>query len=64
MDREFVERSRALAENILLPSLEDIVVLKLMSGVRKDIAGLKRILHRRGTGWTRSTFTSGSARLG
>ena len=43
LDDEFIRRSRALVENILLPSLEDIVVLKLMSGERKDITGLKRI---------------------
>lgn len=44
LDKEFVERSRILTGNILLPSLEDIVILKLMSGERKDIADLKRIL--------------------
>jgi len=32
LDEEFVERSRAVAEYILLPSIEDLVVLKLMSG--------------------------------
>ena len=44
LDEEFIRRSRRLAENIFLPSLEDIVVLKLMSGERKDVADLKRIL--------------------
>ena len=44
LDEEFVHRSRRLAENLFLPSLEDIIVLKLMSGERKDIADLKKIL--------------------
>ncbi|MEM1606459.1 MAG: DUF6036 family nucleotidyltransferase [Fervidicoccaceae archaeon] len=44
MDEEFANRSRRIAENIFLPSLEDIIVLKLMSGERKDIADLKKIL--------------------
>ncbi len=46
LDEEFVRRSRVLGENILLPSLEDIAVLKLMSGERKDYEDLKRILHQ------------------
>jgi len=46
LDEEFVRRSRRLVENIYLPSLEDIVVLKLMSGERKDYDDLKRILHQ------------------
>ncbi|BAN89843.1 DUF6036 family nucleotidyltransferase [Aeropyrum camini] len=44
LDKEFVERSKKLSENLLLPSLEDIIVLKLMSGEKKDITDLKRIL--------------------
>jgi hypothetical protein len=44
LDKEFLERSRKLPGNLLLPSIEDIIVLKLMSGERKDIADLKRIL--------------------
>lgn len=44
LDDEFVRRSKMLTSNILLPSLEDIVVLKLMSGERKDVADLKKIL--------------------
>ena len=44
LDEEFINRSRRLAENIFLPSLEDVIVLKLMSGERKDIADLKKIL--------------------
>jgi len=31
---------------VLLPSLEDIVVMKLMSGERKDRGDLKKILHK------------------
>lgn len=44
LDEEFANKSRRIAENIFLPSLEDIIVLKLMSGERKDIADLKKIL--------------------
>ncbi len=44
LDEEFMNRSRVLTENILLPSLEDIVILKLMSGERKDIDDIKKIL--------------------
>ena len=47
LDEEFVARSRLIAENMYLPSLEDLVILKLMSGERKDIGDLKRILHQR-----------------
>ncbi len=46
LDDEFYRRSRTLAGNVLLPSLEDIVVLKLMSGERKDVEDLKKILHQ------------------
>lgn len=46
LDEEFLGRSRALAEGILLPSLEDIIILKLMSGERKDLDDLKRVLHQ------------------
>ncbi len=44
LDEEFMRRSRVVTENILLPSIEDIVVLKLMSGERKDIDDVKKIL--------------------
>ncbi|MEB3860667.1 MAG: hypothetical protein GSR84_00425 [Desulfurococcales archaeon] len=44
LDSEFIERSREVAENILLPSMEDIIILKLMSGERKDIDDIKKIL--------------------
>ena len=44
LDKEFVDRSKIVAGNILLPSIEDIVILKLMSGERKDIDDVKRIL--------------------
>jgi len=46
LDEEFAERSRAVAENIPLPCVEDIVVLKLMSGERKDIDDVKKILQQ------------------
>jgi len=45
-DEEFVAKSRAVAENILLPCVEDIVVLRLMSGERKDIDDVKKILQQ------------------
>jgi len=35
-----------LAKHVHLPSLEDIVVLKLMSGEKKDYEDLKRILNQ------------------
>ncbi len=44
LDEEFMNRSHVVAENLLLPSLEDLVVLKLMSGERKDIDDVKKIL--------------------
>ncbi|MEM4971900.1 MAG: DUF6036 family nucleotidyltransferase [Sulfolobales archaeon] len=44
LDEEFANRCRRIAENIFLPSLEDIIVMKLMSGERKDIADLKKIV--------------------
>jgi len=46
LDEEFVSRSRPVAENILLPCVEDIVVLKLMSGERKDIDDVKKMLQQ------------------
>lgn len=49
-DEEFLARSKPLADNIYLPSLEDIIVLKLMSSERKDIADLKKAIHQ---AWTR-----------
>jgi len=44
MDEEFKARSHRVADNLFLPSIEDIVVLKLISGERKDINDLKKIL--------------------
>ena len=44
LDKEFIDRSRVVTENILLPSIEDIVILKLMSGEKKDIDDVKKIL--------------------
>jgi len=46
LDEKFIERSERLLENVFLPSLEDIIVLKLMSGERKDIEDVKKILHQ------------------
>ncbi len=44
LDEEFVERGRVIMENFLLPSIEDIVVLKLMSSEKKDIGDVKKTL--------------------
>ena len=46
LDDDFIERSRRLVGNIYLPSLEDLIILKLMSSERKDIGDLKRILRQ------------------
>jgi len=46
LDEGFIERSRTIAENILLPCVEDLIVLKLMSGERKDINDIKKILQQ------------------
>ena len=35
-------RSVKIADNILLPSIEDLVMLKLMSGEKKDIDDIKK----------------------
>ncbi len=47
VDEEFRARARE-AGGLLVPSLEDIIVLKLMSGERKDIGDVKRIIAQRG----------------
>ncbi len=44
LDEEFIKRSIRIGVNLRVPSLEDLVILKLMSGERKDIADLKKIL--------------------
>ena len=46
LDHEFIERSRRIYENLFVPSLEDLIILKLMSGERKDIDDLKKIIHQ------------------
>ena len=46
LGKELVRMSRVLEENILLPSLEEMVVLKLMSGDRKVYEDLKMMLHQ------------------
>ncbi|MHC1629071.1 MAG: DUF6036 family nucleotidyltransferase [Candidatus Nezhaarchaeales archaeon] len=43
LDQEFEERSKVI-HGLTLPSLEDLVILKLMSGERKDIEDLKKTL--------------------
>ena len=47
LDEEFVRRARPLGD-AYLPSLEDLLILKLMSGERKDISDAKRIIAQRG----------------
>ncbi len=44
LDQEFIERSKIISKNLWLPSLEDLVILKIMSNERKDINDVKRIL--------------------
>jgi len=46
LDDEFIRRAKQLKHGIYLPSLEDIIILKLMSGERKDINDVKKILHQ------------------
>jgi len=46
LDEEFIVRSRAIAENILLPCIEDLIVMKLMSEERKDIDDIKKVLQQ------------------
>ncbi len=46
LDDEFIRRGKELEPDILLPSLEDLVILKLMSGEKKDIEDVKKILHQ------------------
>jgi len=46
LDEEFINRSRVIEESVYVPCLEDIIVLKLMSSEKKDIADLKRVLHQ------------------
>ena len=43
LDDEFIARSRALGE-VLVPSIEDLIILKLMGGEDKDIEDVKRLL--------------------
>ncbi len=43
-DSEFEKRSMKIEDNILLPSIEDLIILKLMSGEKKDIDDVKKIL--------------------
>ncbi|MFA4700352.1 nucleotidyltransferase [Pyrococcus kukulkanii] len=43
LDEEFERRSKAIARNLYLPSLEDLIVTKLMSLERKDYEDIKEI---------------------
>ncbi|GAB6948192.1 hypothetical protein JCM16161A_23220 [Vulcanisaeta sp. JCM 16161] len=43
LDEEFINRSRALGD-ILVPSIEDLIILKLMSGEDKDVEDVKKLL--------------------
>ena len=43
LDDEFIARSRTLGE-ILVPSIEDLIILRLMGGKDKDIEDVKRLL--------------------
>ena len=43
LDDEFIARSRALGE-VLVPSIEDLIILKLMGGEDKDIEDVKKLL--------------------
>ena len=43
LDDEFKRRLKKIG-GFKVPSLEDIIILKLMSGERKDISDLKKIL--------------------
>ncbi len=44
LDEEFISRSRALGGDVLVPSIEDLIILKLMSGEDKDVEDVKRLL--------------------
>ena len=44
LDEEWIKRSKAICGNVYLPSLEDLVLLKLMSGEKKDISDVKRVI--------------------
>ncbi|WP_243678738.1 DUF6036 family nucleotidyltransferase [Vulcanisaeta distributa] len=37
-------RSRAFGGDVLVPSIEDLIILKLMSGEDKDVEDVKRLL--------------------
>ncbi len=44
MDNQFIERSKEIMLGLYLLSIEDLIVLKLMSGERKDKQDLKKML--------------------
>jgi len=43
LDKEFESRATKIAENLYLPSLEDLIVTKLMSLERKDYSDIKEV---------------------
>ncbi|ALL00470.1 hypothetical protein Pyrde_0420 [Pyrodictium delaneyi] len=42
LDEEWEARALHITGNVYLPSIEDLVILKLMSGERKDISNVKK----------------------
>ena len=44
LDEEWIKRSKAVCNNVYLPSLEDLIILKLMLGEKKDIRDVKRVI--------------------
>jgi len=52
-----VERSSVIIEDILLHSMEDIVILMIMLGERKDINDVKKILPQTRRRLNRGTST-------
>lgn len=45
LDDAFLKRCRRVGD-VLLPSAEDLIILKVMSGERKDVEDIKEILRR------------------
>ncbi len=37
---------QVLSGKLMIPSIEDLAILKLMSGEKKDLSDLKKILHQ------------------
>jgi len=47
LDDLFISRSLEIRPGLLIPSLEDLIILKLMSGERKDLMDLKKIFSQK-----------------